>query len=82
MNGTELRQRLERLGRPFVELARLLGLSIDGLNKQMNGSRRVSRQTELLLDQLELIVELGRDLTPAQKRAAIENALRKFEHRV
>jgi hypothetical protein len=82
MNGTELRQRLERLGRPFVELAPLLGLSIDGLNKQMNGSRRVSRQTEMLLDQLELIVELGRDLTPAQKRAAIENALRKFEHRV
>jgi hypothetical protein len=53
MDGSELRQRLERLGRPFTELAPLLGLSIDGLNKQMNGSRPVSRQTEIILAHLE-----------------------------
>ena len=59
MKSNELRQRLERLGRPFTQLAPLLGLSIDGLNKQMNGARPVSRQTELLLDYVEATTARG-----------------------
>ena len=53
MNGNELRRRLDRLGRPYTELAPLLGLSIDGLHHQMRGVRRVTRRTELLLENLE-----------------------------
>jgi len=54
MDGAELRRRLDRLGRPYTQLAPLLGLSINGLHKQMRGERAVSRQTEMLLEQLEL----------------------------
>jgi hypothetical protein len=53
MTGTELRERLDRLGRPYTRLAPLLGLSIAGLHKQMRGERPVTRQTELLLEKLE-----------------------------
>jgi hypothetical protein len=53
MTGAELRERLDRLGRPYTRLAALLGLSIDGLHKQMRGDRAVSRQTEIILEQLE-----------------------------
>jgi hypothetical protein len=53
MDGTELRQRLDRLDRPYTELAPLLGLSSAGLHKQMRGERQVTRQTEMLLGQLE-----------------------------
>jgi hypothetical protein len=81
MDGTELRRRLDQLRRPYTELAPLLGLSASGLHKQMNGQTAVSRQTELCLEQLELLVELTRDMTTAQKCAVVENAMRKFEHR-
>jgi hypothetical protein len=53
MDGTELRRRLDRLGEPYTRLASKLGLSNTGLHKQMRGERPVSRQTELLLEQLE-----------------------------
>ena len=53
MEGSELRRRLDKLKRSYTQLAPLLGLSIDGLHKQMRGERPVSRQTELLLVQLE-----------------------------
>ena len=53
MEGSALRRRLDRLKRPYTQLAPLLGLSIDGLHKQMRGERPVSCQTELLLVQLE-----------------------------
>jgi hypothetical protein len=53
MEGAELRRRLDRFGRPYTQLAPLLGLSIDGLHHQMRGNRRVSRQTEMLLELLE-----------------------------
>jgi hypothetical protein len=59
MDGTELRRRLDRLGRPYTELAPLLGLSIDGLHHQMRGYRRVTRRTELLLEQLERNCSVG-----------------------
>ena len=45
---------LDRLNRFYTELAPLLGLSLSGLHKQMRGVTAVSRQTELLLEQLEL----------------------------
>jgi hypothetical protein len=53
MDGIELRRRLNRLGRSYTELAPLLGLSVSGLHKQMNGQNPVSRRTELLLVTLE-----------------------------
>jgi len=53
MDGIELRRRLKRLEQPYANLAPRLGLSVYGLHKQMNGQRHVSRQTEMLLDQLE-----------------------------
>jgi hypothetical protein len=53
VTGDELRRRLDRFGRPYTRLAPLLGLSIDGLHKQMRGVTAVSRQTELLLEKLE-----------------------------
>jgi hypothetical protein len=53
MKGTELRRRLNRFARPYTELAPLLGLSIDGLHKQMRGDRHVTRQTEIILERLE-----------------------------
>jgi hypothetical protein len=53
MDGRELRVRVQKLGRPYVEIAPLLGLSAYGLHKQMNGQRPVSRQTEIILATLE-----------------------------
>jgi hypothetical protein len=53
MDGADLRRRLNQLGRPYTELAPLLGLSVSGLHKQMNGATAVSRQTEMLLERLE-----------------------------
>ena len=53
MNGSELRRRLDRLKRPYTELAPRLWLTVAGLHHQMRGVRRVSRQTELLLECLE-----------------------------
>jgi hypothetical protein len=67
--GDELRRRLRRLGRPYTKLAPLLGLSIDGLHKQMRGVTAVSRQTELLLEQLErgCIAVPGRSASTGQE---------------
>jgi hypothetical protein len=53
MTGTELRRRVARFDITQREWAERLGLSLDGLVKQMNGDRRVSRQTELLLGYVE-----------------------------
>lgn len=53
MDGSELRRRLDQLRRSYTELAPLLGLSLSGLHKQMNGQNRVSRQTEIILMTLE-----------------------------
>lgn len=53
MDGTELRQRLNRLGRSYTDLAPLLGFSLSALHKQMNGQSPVSLQTEIILRTLE-----------------------------
>jgi hypothetical protein len=53
MLGSELRVRLDCLKLSRAEAAAALGLSPRGLFHQMSGERPVSRQTELLLEQLE-----------------------------
>jgi hypothetical protein len=59
MTGDELRDRIARLGLTYREAAPLLGLTYGGLHHQMRGERPVTRQTELLLEQLEKAGELG-----------------------
>ena len=53
MDGIELRARIKRLGLTFRAAAPLLGLSVPGLHHQLRGEASVSRQTEMLLEQLE-----------------------------
>jgi hypothetical protein len=53
ITGEELRQRIARLDLSYVEAARRLGLTVDGLHKQMRGARRVGRQTEIILGYIE-----------------------------
>ena len=53
ISGSALRARIKRLGVTYTEAADLLGLTRDGLNKQMNDTNPVGRQTVLLLDCLE-----------------------------
>jgi len=53
ITGDELRTRIDRLGLRYNEAAMRLGLTINGLQKQMRGERRVSRQTEMLLGYVE-----------------------------
>jgi hypothetical protein len=53
MDGAELRRRIDNLGVTYTAAARLLGLTLGGLNHQLRGERPVSRQTELLLERLE-----------------------------
>jgi hypothetical protein len=50
IDGRELRRRVISLGVQFNTAAELLGLTIDGLQKQMRGARAVSQQTVLLLE--------------------------------
>jgi hypothetical protein len=53
ISGAELRARIERLGFPYARVAGWLGLSADGLHKQMRGDRKVTPQTMLVLIQIE-----------------------------
>jgi hypothetical protein len=53
LEGDELRARIEPLGLSYVAAAERLGLSEDGLYKQLSGQRKVSRQTEIILEYLE-----------------------------
>jgi transcriptional regulator with XRE-family HTH domain len=53
ISGAELRERVKRLGMTYARAAERLGLSLDGLNKQMRGDHRVGRQTVIILDFLE-----------------------------
>ena len=56
MSGDELRARIKRLGITYARAAEQLGLSLDGLNKQMRGDTKVSRQTVIILTALESAV--------------------------
>ena len=60
MTGDQLRARIERLGLSQAAMAERLGLSLNGLVKQLRGERRVSRQTEIILDQIEELLRLRR----------------------
>ena len=60
MTGAQLRARIERLGLSQAAMAERLGLSLNGLVKQLRGERRVSRQTEIILDQIEELLRLRR----------------------
>ena len=51
--GSELRQRVDQLGLTYTAAAKQLGLTLDGLQKQMRGDRPVSRQTVIILDLIE-----------------------------
>lgn len=53
ISGDELRARIRRIGITYTEAAERLGLTLDGLNKQMRGVNAVSRQTALLLGYVE-----------------------------
>jgi len=60
MTGDQLRTRIERLGLSQAAMAERLGLSLNGLVKQLRGERQVSRQTEIILDQIEELLRLRR----------------------
>jgi hypothetical protein len=53
ISGDDLRRRIRRLGITYARAADCLGLTLGGLNKQMNGDNPVSRQTTLLLEYVE-----------------------------
>ena len=53
LSGDRLRLRVDRMGLTYAAAAQLLGLTYDGLQKQMRGTNPVSRQTTLLLECLE-----------------------------
>jgi len=53
MTGDELRERIRRLGLSYTAAAPRLGLSLAGLHHNMRGERRITRQTEIILDYLE-----------------------------
>jgi len=53
MDSSELRQRIKGLGYTQRQAAEKLGLSIDGLTKQLYGARPVGRQTAIVVELLE-----------------------------
>jgi hypothetical protein len=53
MSGDELRARIKALGWTFTAAAEQLGLSTNGLHKQMRSITGVSRQTEIIIGFLE-----------------------------
>jgi hypothetical protein len=53
ISGQELRARIKALGLTYAAAAQRLGLTLDGLNKQMREVTAVSRQTEIILATLE-----------------------------
>jgi hypothetical protein len=55
MDSHELRQRLGALGYTQRRAAEKLGLSVEGLAKQLYGARPVSRQTAIIVELLEHI---------------------------
>jgi hypothetical protein len=58
ISGDELRRRVDRWGVTYSAAAKRLGLTLDGLQKQMRGERPVSRQTAIILDQFEELQRL------------------------
>jgi hypothetical protein len=65
ISGPALRARIDELGLTYTEAALRLGLTLDGLQKQMRGARKVSRQTEIILGYLERELKAS---TPEKKK--------------
>jgi hypothetical protein len=53
ISGDELHARIDGLGLTYLAAADKLGVTQDGLYQQMSGPRTVSRETEIIIDQLE-----------------------------
>lgn len=53
VTGNELRARIDQLGLYYTHAARLLGLSLSGLQHQMRDERSVSAQTAIILERIE-----------------------------
>jgi transcriptional regulator with XRE-family HTH domain len=60
ISGAELRARIKRMGLTYAAAAERLGLTLDGLNKQMRGDRAVSRQSAIILGYLEKELQVTR----------------------
>jgi transcriptional regulator with XRE-family HTH domain len=68
MSGDELRERIKALGLTYAAAAERLGLTLNGLNKQLRGDTGVSRQTVVILGFLE--AEAGRPGRQTRRRRA------------
>ena len=66
LSAAELRARIKRLGITQTEAAERLGLSANGLYKQLHGERKVSRQTEIILDLIEEVQRLRHNQRQAE----------------
>ena len=53
MTGDELRERIRHLGLSYTAAAPRLGLSLAGLHHNLRDERKITRQTEIILDMLE-----------------------------
>jgi predicted RNase H-like nuclease len=77
MEGEELRRRIDKIGITYRQAARQLKMSVGGLHQQMRGLRRVSRQTEALLEVLEER-RMARTVFPVYPRPAISSQPRRI----
>jgi hypothetical protein len=77
MDSDELRQRLKALGYNNRKAATALGLSADGLAKQLYGARPVSRQTAIIVELLERVErpEIVRGRQQEARYAALRGVL-------
>jgi hypothetical protein len=64
MIGGELRERIKRLGLTYRAAAPRLGLSLSGLHHNLRDERKITRQTEIILEMLERELD---DRTPRPK---------------
>jgi transcriptional regulator with XRE-family HTH domain len=82
LSAAELRARIKRLGISQTEAAERLGLSANGLYKQLHGERKVSRQTEIILDLIEEVQRLRhnqrQDEPPLDRRQRRDRRLAQF----
>jgi hypothetical protein len=67
LSAAELRAHIKRLGISQTEAAERLGLSTNGLYKQLHGERKVSRQTEIILDLIEEVQRLRHNQRQAEQ---------------
>jgi hypothetical protein len=70
ISGLELRARIKALGLTNAEAAIRLGITEDGLYKAMAGTRRVGRQTEIILGFLEILDNAAEEKLPGRCRRA------------